>query len=203
MKVLLTGFEPDEAVPVNTSFEVLKRLPEAIGSLEIVTDQLRCDYRAPMSVVEALAEKHHPDVFICMGQALRREVISLEKAAINYQHDDRELPMSGDYYGFAPKHRAVVEGGPDVYFTNLPIQRMLKAMQQADYPCEISLTAGAVGCNNAMYSVLHMIHSQYPHMMGGFIHVPGHHEHPKRIRKTYDLDYIAHGVETALSVLDL
>lgn len=203
MKALITGFELDAACPYNSSFEVMQRLNKRVGALEIVTDALRCDYRDPVGVIRALAEKHHPDVFLCMGQALRREVISLEKIAINYQHDEREPAAGGgDYYGFVPRHRPVVEGAPDVYMTNLPVDAMLARLKERDFPCEISLTAGAVGCNNAMYSVLYLIRTKYPEMMGGFIHVPGHHEHPRRVRKTYSVQEIARGVEAALKGLE-
>ena len=55
-----------------------------------------------------------------------------------------------------------------------------------------------IGCNNALYSVLYLIHTKYPNMMGGFIHVPAHHQHPRRIGKSFDTQYLASGVETAL-----
>lgn len=203
MKALITGFELDAACPYNSSFEVMRRLNKRVGALEIVTDALRCDYRDPVGVIRALAEKHHPDVFLCMGQALRREVISLEKVAINYQNDEREPAAGGgDYYGFVPRHRPVVEGAPDVYMTNLPVDAMLARLREREFPCEISLTAGAVGCNNAMYSLLHFIHTEAPHMLGGFIHVPANHEHPRRMKKSYSIDYIAEGIEVALSAIE-
>ena len=202
MKALITGFELDAACPINSSYEVMKKLPSHVGDLQVVTDALRCDYRDPIGVVRALCEKHQPDVFICMGQALRREVISLEKVAINYQFDAREASAGGgDYYGFVPKGRPVVPGAPDVYFTNLPIDRMLERLKASEIPCEISLTAGAVGCNNAMYSVLHLAHTERPGMLGGFIHIPAHHEHPRRIGKSFSVDEIAHWVETALGAI--
>ena len=92
-------------------------------------------------------------------------------------------------------------GGPDGLFTNLPIERMLESIKEQGFPCEISLTAGSIGCNNAMYSVLYLIHTRYPDLMGGFIHVPGHHEHPRRVRKTFSVQEIAAGVEAALKGL--
>ena len=65
----------------------------------------------------------------------------------------------------------------------------------------MSLTAGAIGCNNALYSVMYLIRTKYPNMMGGFIHLPAHHQHPRRLYKSYDVEYLAHGVEAALKGL--
>ena len=199
MRVLITGFCPSESHPVNTSYEVKNALKPNIEGIERICEDLISSYQHPLDYIEMLIEKHHPDVFICMGQALRREVISLEKVGINYQDEDRDWAVDED--GFVPKDRPIIEGGPDAFFTNLPIQNMLRHMKEEGFPCEISLTAGAIGCNNALYSVLYLIRTKYPDMLGGFIHVPAHHQHPRRIGKSYDTEYLARGVEAALKGL--
>lgn len=196
MRVLITGFSPSESHPVNTSYEVKNALSDHVDSIELIREDMISSYRHPLDYSDMLIQKYHPDAFICMGQALRREVISLEKVGINYQNEERDWAV--DEEGFIPKDRPIIEGGPDAFFTNLPIQKMLQRMKQEGYPCEISLTAGAIGCNNALYSVLYLIHTKYPNMMGGFIHVPAHHQHPRRIGKSFETEYLARGVETAL-----
>lgn len=201
MKVLVTGFELDEVCPVNTSNAVLKELAASCGPITIVTEELRADYRHQVEMLDKLWEKHHPDAIICLGQALRREVISLEKVAINFQDGTPRGKMGADYFGFIPDQRKVAEDGPDGYFTNLPIERMLRALKSECFPCEISLTAGAVSCNTAMYSVMHLIATRHPETLGGFIHIPAHHEHPGRVKKSYSLSYIARGIETAIRAL--
>jgi pyroglutamyl-peptidase len=199
MKVLITGFAPSTSHPVNTSYEVKNALKDEIDSIEIIKEDLISSYQRPLEPIEALIETHHPDVFICMGQALRREVISLEKVGINYQNEERDWAVDED--GFLPKDRAIIENGPDGIFSNLPLTKMLKHMQEEGFPCEISLTAGAIGCNNALYSLMYLIRTKYPNMMGGFIHVPAHHQHPRRLGKSYDAEYLARGVEAALKGL--
>lgn len=199
MRALVTGFELDQACPVNTSYEVVRRLPGHVGNLEVTADVLRCDYRRPLEPVEELIRRFRPDIFLCMGQALRREELSLERVAVNFQDDSRPASAGGgDYYGFVPHGRPVVPDGQDAYFSNLPLERMLARLQEEGYPCSISLTAGAVGCNNAMYSVLYLCRTRYPGMMGGFIHLPAHHQHPGRIKKSFSVEYLAHGIEVAL-----
>lgn len=199
MKVLITGFAPCVAHPVNTSYEVKNAISDNVDGIEIIKEDMISSYQRPLDHIEMLIEKHHPDVFICMGQALRREVISIEKVGINYQNEEREWAVDDD--GFVPKDRPIIAGGPDGLFSNLPIQNMLKHMREEDFPCEMSLTAGAIGCNNALYSVMYLIRTKYPDMMGGFIHLPAHHQHPRRLHKSYDVEYLARGVEAALKGL--
>ncbi|GHV94235.1 pyrrolidone-carboxylate peptidase [Spirochaetia bacterium] len=199
MRVLVTGFRTNKSHPVNTSYEVKNALNRQIDNVEIIPEDMIASYHNTIPYMEELIRKYNPDAFICMGQALRREVISLEKVAINYQNEERDWALDDD--GFLPQHRPILEDGPDGYFTNLPILKMLEALKKESYPSEISLTAGAIGCNNAMYCILHLIHTKYPRMIGGFIHVPSHHQHPRRLIKSFDVEYIARGVETAIKVL--
>ncbi|AEF85053.1 pyrrolidone-carboxylate peptidase (5-oxoprolyl-peptidase) (Pyroglutamyl-peptidase I) (PGP-I) (Pyrase) [Treponema primitia ZAS-2] len=199
MRVLITGFQTSKSHPVNTSYEVKNALNRKVGKVEIIPEDMIGNYHTTIPYMEKLIEKYNPDAFICMGQALRREVISLEKIGINYQNEERDWALDDD--GFLPKHRTIVERGADGYFTNLPILKMLEALKKEEYPSEISLTAGAIGCNNALYCIMHLINTKYPKMMGGFIHVPSHHQHPRRLVKSFDVEYLARGVETALKVL--
>jgi pyroglutamyl-peptidase len=185
----------------------MRALKTKAGNVEIIPEGLVGSYRHAIPEIDAMIQKYKPDAFISMGMALRREVISLEKVAINYQndnnYDNKQFFSYRDPYGYtaAGKYLPVVEGAPDGYFTNLPIVKMFEALKKAEFPSEISLTAGAVGCNNAMYSILYLINTKYPSMLGGFIHIPGHHEHPGRRVKTFSVEYIAQGIETAVSVL--
>lgn len=200
MRVVITGFKPNGSHPVNTSYEVKNALSGQVGGIEVIKEDMIASYHHSMEYIDELIQKYHPDAFICMGQALRRECISLEKVAINYAFEERDWAKDDD--GFVPRGMTLVEGGPDGLFTNLPIDRMIQRVNDSGFPCERSLTAGAIGCNNAMYCVLYLIRTKYPEMMGGFIHVPGHHEHPRRIGKTYSVQEIAGGVEAALRGLE-
>lgn len=199
MRVVITGFKPSQSHPVNTSWEVKNALSDHVDGIEIIREDMIASYHHSIEYIDGMIQKYRPDAFICMGQALRREVISLEKVAINYAYEERDWAVDDD--GYLPKGEAIVPGGPDGLFTNLPIERMLESIKEQGFPCEISLTAGSIGCNNAMYSVLYLIHTRYPDLMGGFIHVPGHHEHPRRVRKTFSVQEIAAGVEAALKGL--
>ena len=45
-------------------------------------------------------------------------------------------------------------------------------MKENHIPAEISNTAGTYVCNHVMYGILYNIEKKYPHMKGGFIHIP-------------------------------
>ena len=200
MRVVITGFQPSESHPVNTSWEVKNALSDHVGGIELIREDMIGSYHHSIEYIDRMIQKYHPDAFICMGQALRRDYLSIEKIGINYAYEERDWAKDDD--GFVPKGMTLVEGGPDGIFSNLPIDKMVAKVKEAGFPCEMSLTAGAIGCNNALYCVMYLIKTKYPNMMGGFIHVPGHHEHPRRTMKTYSVAEIAKYVEIALSALE-
>ncbi|MFQ9698348.1 MAG: pyroglutamyl-peptidase I, partial [Zhenhengia sp.] len=71
-----------------------------------------------------------------------------------------------------PVDTSVFADGENAYFTNLPVKAMVAEMVKAGLPASLSNTAGTFVCNHVMYGVLYMINKKYPHMRGGFIHVP-------------------------------
>ena len=64
------------------------------------------------------------------------------------------------------------EDGENAYFASLPVKSMVQYMKEAKIPARVSYTAGTFVCNDIMYRVLYMIDKEYPHMRGGFVHVP-------------------------------
>ncbi len=199
MRVLITGFAPSAAHPVNTSYEVKNALPDEIEGMEIIRENLIGSYHHSLEYIDKMIQKYQPDVFICMGQALRRSYLSIERIGINYAFEERDWAVDDD--GFVPKGIAIIEDGPDGIFSNLPIEKMIDRVKKTGFPAEQSLTAGAIGCNNALYTLMYLIKTKYPDIKGGFIHVPGHHEHPRRIGKTWSVQEIADAVTEALKGL--
>jgi pyroglutamyl-peptidase len=66
---------------------------------------------------------------------------------------------------------AVVRGGPDAYFSRLPLSRIIRELDRKDIPASVSLTAGAYACNALMYAALHNLRRK-PSIPVGFIHLP-------------------------------
>ena len=169
MRILITGFEPFGESTVNPS----ERLVHAIAGrefpgVELSTHILPVDtLRAPQELLAALDETQ-PGAVICLGEAARRARISIERVAVNLL--DFAIP---DNSCQKLQDLPVVPGGPDAYFSTLPLRRLHGALHEAGIPAELSLTAGAYLCNQVMYTLLHALHSQgQAHIPAGFIHLP-------------------------------
>ena len=198
MKILVTGFDPFGGETVNPAWEAVSRLPAETGGAEIVKLQVPTMFgRAPEAVLREV-ERLRPDFVVSVGQAAGRTAITPERIAINCE--EASIP---DNAGFQPAGGPVVEGGPDGYFSLLPVKERAAAIQAAGLPWKVSNTAGTYVCNHLMYPILHACHTRYPRMRSGFIHVPCIPEqqagHPEWF--ALPLAEIVRGLTAALEVL--
>ena len=198
MKILVTGFDPFGGETVNPAWEAVSRLPAETGGAEIVKLQVPTMFgRAPEAVLREV-ERLRPDFVVSVGQAAGRTAITPERIAINCE--EASIP---DNAGFQPAGGRVVEGGPDGYFSLLPVKEMAAAIQAAGLSGKVSNTAGTYVCNHLMYHILHACHTRYPGMRSGFIHVPCIPEqqagHPEWF--ALPLEEIVRGLTAALEVL--
>lgn len=167
MKVLITGFNPFGGESINPALEAVMALPNYIGETEVIKLEIPTVFGKSLAKIREAVAIHKPDVIISVGQAGGRFGITPERVAINV--DDARIK---DNEGNEPVDVAVATDGPAAYFSNLPIKAMTQAMVKAGIPASVSNTAGTFVCNHVMYGVLHMIHTEFPEMRGGFIHVP-------------------------------
>ena len=167
MKILVTGFDPFGGELINPALEAVKKLPKQIGDAEVITLEIPTVFGKSLEKIEEAIEIHKPDVVLSIGQAGGRFGITPERVAINI--DDARIE---DNAGNQPVDASVYQDGENAYFTNLPVKAMVVEMVKAGLPASLSNTAGTFVCNHVMYGVLYMIHKKYPHMRGGFIHVP-------------------------------
>ncbi|EKM32141.1 pyroglutamyl-peptidase I [Vibrio harveyi] len=121
-------------------------------------------YESIEAVIESI-ELHQPDIVITVGQAAGRTAITPERVAINV--DDFRIP---DNSGHQPIDEPVIPGGPDAYFTTLPIKAITRALQQENIPCQVSNTAGTFVCNHLFYGVQHYLRDKS--VRHGFVHIP-------------------------------
>jgi len=160
-KVLLTGFEPFGIATSNPSGEIVKQ----ISGENIVTAILPVAYTQSAERLLALITEHNPDVVICLGQAEGRTQITPEKVAINL--DDARLV---DNEGVLRNDVKIIEGGPDAYFSTLPIKEIVEAIKAKGVSSAISLSAGAFLCNHVFYVAQNKFAGT--HVRSGFVHVP-------------------------------
>ncbi len=174
-RVLLTGFHPfgsDRLTPhpVNPSWLAAQALHglQLEGHL-LVAAQLPTVFGAATTELLRLIRQHSPALVICVGQAGGRGALSLERVAINLV--DAHIP---DNAGNQPQNQPVVADAPAAYFTTLPVTDILKALQAAGLPAELSYTAGPFVCNHVFYGLMHALatETELEGVRGGFIHVP-------------------------------
>ena len=160
---LVTGFDPFGGQNVNPSRECVFALPDRIGPVEIGKLEIPTVFGKAAEKVLAEAERLRPDMIVMVGQAGGRVFVTPEKVAINLR--DASLP---DNAGNRPRGVPVVPGGPDAYFTTLPVHEALEKLQ--GLPVRLSLSAGSFVCNDVFYQVLHAMKPK--NVPVGFVHIP-------------------------------
>ncbi|SFA87555.1 pyroglutamyl-peptidase [Lentibacillus halodurans] len=164
-KLLLTGFEPFLAFSINPTAEIVRKLNQRkMNNFQVVGDILTVDFQKSGKQLVDIIEDHNPDAIISLGLAAGRNRITPERIAINCNDGPQ------DNGGYKPVGEKIFADGPDGLFTRLPIRQMVKHLQNAGLPAEISNTAGAYLCNHVMYHGLYYFDGP-----AGFIHLPASH----------------------------
>lgn len=167
MKILVTGFTPFGGQAVNPAYEAVAQLPSTIGEITVKVIEIPTVFRTGASKLEEAMHDYQPDIVLCVGQAGGRAAITLEFVAINYQ--DAAIP---DNEGNKPLSQCIHPDGDTAYFSNLPVKAMVESMREEGIPAVISYSAGTYVCNDVFYHLMYLIHHNYPHVRGGFVHVP-------------------------------
>ncbi|MBD1557603.1 pyroglutamyl-peptidase I [Vibrio sp. S9_S30] len=164
--VLITGFEPFGGAAINPALEAVKQLEgRALKGGRIVTCAVPVVRYESVDVVKKAIQTHNPDIVITVGQAAGRDAITPERVAINL--DDFRIPDNG---GLQPIDEPVVAGGPDAYFSTLPIKAICQTLSEHDIPATVSNTAGTYVCNHLFYGVQHFLAKS--NTRHGFVHIP-------------------------------
>ncbi len=167
LKALVTGFDPFGADAVNPSHEAVRLLPARIGNLDVVTTELPTSFARATPKLRALVRREQPDIVLCVGLAAERDVISVERVAVNLRH-----ARTADNDGARPVDRPVIARAPAAYFSTLPVTDIVKALMRAELPAEMSLSAGTFVCNHVFYGLMHMLANRKRVIRAGFVHVP-------------------------------
>ncbi len=200
MKILLTGFEPFGTSPINPSEQVVSALAnETIPDLQLKTAILPVDHKQGPDILLKSFDKFHPDAILCLGQASRRTVISIERVAVNLL--DFRIP---DNAGVQIEDQPIIPGGPAAYFTTLPVRKIYRQLLAEGIPAELSLSAGAYLCNQVIYALLHHLQGQNLNVQAGFIHLPALPEQAAQIGgsiPSMSLETMIGGIRTAIQVI--
>lgn len=195
MKVLVTGFEPFGGEAVNASIEAVRRLPQRIGAMEIVTAELPTSYSRSIPALEAAIARSSPDLVLCVGQAGDRAALCVERVAINLQ--DARIP---DNDGARPVDAPVVAGGPAAYLSTLPVRAAVAALHAAELPAQLSMSAGSFVCNHVFYGLMRLADERHHAFRGGLLHVPALPRQAAGSAPGMPLESIVLGISTVLEV---
>ncbi len=193
MKVLVTGFEPFGGEAVNASIEAVRRLPQRIGAMEIVTAELPTSYSNSIPALEAAIARSNPELVLCVGQAGDRATLCVERVAVNLQ--DARAP---DNDGAQPVDAPIVASGPAAYLATLPVRAAVAALHAAELPSQLSMSAGTFVCNHVFYGLMRLAATRKPAFRGGFLHVPCLPGQAAPAAPSMPLDDIVRGIEIVL-----
>jgi pyroglutamyl-peptidase len=196
--ILLTGFAAFGGERSNPSWEVASQLDgRAFDGVAVTALRLPVNCgRASRAVMEAI-KRLAPAAVLGLGQAGGRPVLSLEQVAINLAEPRADREREGGLRG-----KPVIDGGPDAYFTRLPLATIVGALKRHNVPAGLSLSAGVYVCNAVMYSTLHVLRGRR-RIPAGFIHLPyeaaqaAHH----RAVASMSLETMTIGIEVALRAI--
>ena len=166
MKILLTSFEPFGGHRTNASFEAMSLIPEKFGNITIDKKLLPVEFERATTGVRSFITHGGYDYAVSLGLAAGRKAITPERIAVNVM--DSRAP---DNSGYMPDDVPVVEGGPDGYFSMLPVKEMIYAIKHAGAPAAISDSAGTYVCNAVMYAAIDAA-KKTGVTKAGFIHLP-------------------------------
>ncbi|MDD2717391.1 MAG: hypothetical protein PHW04_15990 [Candidatus Wallbacteria bacterium] len=168
MKILLTGFKPFVGVEINTSEMLIRdfqQKPLAEEGIEIMAVVIETDYELCERQFAEIFLQFKPDAVLCFGIAGSGREIRLERFALNLDDEQRY-----DSSGIVRHGRAVVESGPDGYWSTLPIIEFYERLSEENIPVSFSNHAGSYLCNHLFYFSRHLC--ELTGGISGFIHLP-------------------------------
>ncbi|MFD9691771.1 pyroglutamyl-peptidase I [Kitasatospora sp. NPDC059088] len=168
-KVLITGFAPFVAAPVNPSWQAAKMVEAAPPpGLDVTAVEISCVFGTAIEELRKAVAEVDPFLVLCTGQAGGRPDLSVERIAINL-NDAIDIP---DSEGNEPMEEPVIPGAPAAYFASVPVKACVQAARDAGVPASLSRNINTFICNHLFYGLTHLIATERPHMRGGCVHVP-------------------------------
>ena len=172
IQVLLTAFEPFGKDVENAAAIVCQQIPACGTHYQAEKRILPTEFQAGAEALLQAMDQVQPELVICLGQAGGRINVTPERVAINLM--DGSIP---DNCGYQPDDAPVIPGGPEAYFTNVPIKAVVQQAREEGYPVQMSYTAGAYVCNCVFYHLMHRIaytpaNEAAPAIWGEFVHIP-------------------------------
>ena len=173
MKVLVTGFEPNDD-GLNASELIVNSLHDNPPK-EIEKHISRIDFRVLPGntnilgqVVDDILQSTTPDICLGVGQARGYNCIAVERMAKNLRYF-----VTLDRASNAPKGEPIVVDGPLGYFNSLvDWDALVPLLKSYGIPSRLSNDCGTHLCNQSFYHFLHWKNKFKQDMKIGFVHIP-------------------------------
>lgn len=188
-KLLMCGFEPFGGENINPSWTAVSQIADEVGEFKIYKLLLPVVFGEAAEIAINKAEEIAADAVLCIGQAGGRSAITPELVGINLRY--AKIP---DNAGNKPCDEPIIKGGPDAYFSTLPVRRMVEAIKAVGVMADVSYSAGAYVCNDLLYTLLS--HFEGSEVRVGFVHIPYSPEQKKE--PCIDICDVVKGLVTAI-----
>ena len=173
MKVLVTGFEPNDN-GLNASEIVVGALQKSLpvelaqGSDQMYFQILPGDTNKLRAVIEDKLTSLSPDICIGVGQARGYNKIAIERMAKNLRYF-----VTPDGAGNTPQGVPVISDAAIAYWHSLHnLEGLVPLLENHHIPARVMNDCGTHLCNQAFYLYLHWKERCKPSMRVGFVHIP-------------------------------
>ncbi len=167
-KILLSGFEPFDGFPVNSSWEAIQDFDNReINGYQIKSIRLPVEYAKSVEKLFKAIDEYEPDIIVSFGLA-PDEYIRLEEIARNH------VGNCTDNGGSVPSSELISRNAPSSYASRLPLGDIYRALLANNIEVDYSTDAGDYVCNYLFYNLMargDKIKDKKISSMG-FIHVP-------------------------------
>jgi pyroglutamyl-peptidase len=167
--VLITGFGPFPAVPVNATMRLVPEIAEAgsrlLPGLRIATAILATEWQAAPQRLDRLLAEVRPDLVLHFGVSGRARGFEVETRACN------RCAASPDASGALPPAGIIRQGGAVHLAAGLPVPYLVARLRRRGIRAFVSRDAGDYLCNATLYHSLALARG-VPGRRVGFIHVP-------------------------------
>lgn len=184
MNVLITGFTPFGPITTNPSQLIVEEMlnrPQQRG-FSLHGHVLETSYDRAGHRIGELLEDLHPEVLLLFGVAQKRKIVTIERIARNL--DDCSLP---DNAGVIRSGEMILEEGPPAYQSTLPVDDLVRHLNENQIPTEASNDAGTFLCNHTFYRTRHLLEQKQSTTACGFIHVPMPVDLPMEARPEHEI----------------
>ncbi len=164
-KLLITGFDPFGHYQINPSWEVVKALPDKIGTFSLTKLILPNIYGLETRMLLEKAQEIEPDIILMLGMDSGTTKVHIDTVAINIQD-----ALMEDNMGRRPWNKPIIENGPAAYFATIPAHELVQQLQNEGLHVHLGYSSGGYVCNDVFYSVAHKFNNTNTKF--GFIHIP-------------------------------